>query len=59
MEPSQSYRSWMDQMGAYLDDSSIPISNLYEIAVHLAKLEHIKRRTVKKEEILDVDYLLF
>ncbi|MDM5283780.1 hypothetical protein [Peribacillus frigoritolerans] len=59
LEPSQPYRYWMDQMGAFLDDSSIPISNLYEIAVHLAKLEHIKRRTVKKEEILDVDYLLF
>jgi hypothetical protein len=59
LESLQPYLSWFYQIKDFLNDCSIPISNLYEIAVHLAKLEHIKRRRVTKEEILDVDYLLF
>jgi hypothetical protein len=43
----------------FINDSSSPISDVYEIAVHLAKLEQVKRRRVAKDEVLDVDYLLF
>lgn len=56
---NEPYKAWLYEIANFLRDSSIPISSLYEIAVHLAKLEHIKRRRVTKEEILDVDYLLF
>ncbi|MEH7455629.1 hypothetical protein V7178_24565, partial [Gottfriedia acidiceleris] len=59
IERSQPYKSWMEKMGAFLDDSSSPISTLYEIAVHLAKLEQIIRGKITKDQVLDIDYLLF
>lgn len=59
LEPSQPFRYWMDKIKEFLDDSSIPISSLYDIGVHLAKLDHIKRGRIKKDQNLDIDYLLF
>ncbi|MEH7504925.1 hypothetical protein V7152_23435 [Neobacillus drentensis] len=53
---NEPYLSWMDEIRQFINDDSI--STLYEIAVHLAKLEQIVRTGVKNEDI-NVDYLLF
>lgn len=50
--------SWVIQVKEFIKDSSRPISSLYEVAVHLAKLEQITRYKVKREE-LDINYLIF
>ncbi|WP_066065274.1 hypothetical protein [Neobacillus soli] len=52
------YITWVDKILECINDSSMSITNLLEIAVHLAKLEQIVRNGVKKENI-NVDYLLF
>jgi hypothetical protein len=59
LETNQSYLSRMIQLLEFVNDSSISISRLYEVAVHLAKLEQIERRKISKNEIPNVDYLLF
>lgn len=59
MEYNQPYLSWFNQLIDFINDSSSPVSSTYEIAVHLAKLEQLSRRRITKEEILDVEYLLF
>lgn len=60
LELNQPYLSWIHKILEFInDDASMSISNLYGITTHLAKLEQIKRRRIAKDEILDVDYLLF
>ncbi|MGD7045855.1 hypothetical protein [Jeotgalibacillus proteolyticus] len=59
LEHYQPYFSWFNQLGEFVKDASSPISSIYEIAVHLAKLEQLKRRRIMKEEVIDIDYVLF
>lgn len=55
---TEPYASWLTEIRKFTKDASIPIASLIEIAVHLAKLEQIKRWKIKTED-LDVEYLLF
>lgn len=50
--------TWVNKILEYVNDSSKSITNLLEIAVHLAKLEQIIRIGIKKEDI-NIDYILF
>lgn len=52
------YSSWLTEIRTFTKDASLPITTLFEIAVHLAKLEQIKRWKTKTEDI-DVEYLLY
>jgi hypothetical protein len=54
---NEPYLSWMNEVRNYIRGSSIPSSSLYEIVVHLAKLELITRHKTTKET--DVSYLLY
>ncbi len=55
---SKVYLSWMDKVLELINDRSLPITSLLNVAVHLAKLEHLVRARTKKNE-LNIDYLLF
>jgi hypothetical protein len=52
------YITWVDKILTYIEDSSLPISCLFEIAIYLGKLEQIARARIKKENI-NINYLLF
>ncbi|AJH71627.1 hypothetical protein DJ86_5363 [Bacillus cereus ATCC 4342] len=51
------YISWAEQIQEFVNDSTMPISHLYEIAVRLAKLEQIARTRVNEADI-NIDYFI-
>jgi hypothetical protein len=49
------FLSWADKVLEFINDNSMSVTNLLEIAVHLAKLEQIVRAKIE----INIDYLLF
>ncbi|MFA9559648.1 hypothetical protein ACERII_20260 [Evansella sp. AB-rgal1] len=52
------YTEWLETIQKYINDNSISITNILEIAIHFAKLEHLFRNGTKKENV-DVNYVFF
>lgn len=52
------YSRWGGKVLEFIKDDSMPISQLFEIAVHFAKLEQIARARINRGDI-NIEYLLF
>jgi hypothetical protein len=52
------FESWFNEIVKFIKNKSMPVTGLFEISVHLAKLEQINRAGTKIENI-NTDYLLY